>query len=114
MERDEAFEALRGGRVAELIGMLADSRDFTKVVDGFSLLGLACAEERWALVRPLLALGANPNGAPGEALPPLHWAIERNNEKIAITLLDKGAMLTEPLLAQAKEPMRSVLRSRLN
>src|SRR5687767_13712919 len=93
METNEAFEALYEGRDAEVIGIVAEQRDFSSVVGGCSLLGLACEQGRWDLVRPLLALGADANGAPGETRPPLHWAIERGHKATVTTLLDKGAAI---------------------
>jgi ankyrin repeat protein len=91
--QQEAFDALYAGRDGDVIALASDHRDFATVIGGRALLGLACEQKRWDLVRPLLALGADPNGAPGETRPPLHWAIEGGSLPTVTALLDKGASL---------------------
>ncbi|MCC6812104.1 MAG: ankyrin repeat domain-containing protein [Deltaproteobacteria bacterium] len=61
------------------------------ILNGASLLSLACASERWPLVRGLLVLGANPSGADKEDMAPLHWAINKNTLPMATLLLEQGA-----------------------
>jgi ankyrin repeat protein len=57
------------------------------------LLALAAARNDAALVRRLLAAGADPNTPVGgtEAMPPLHWACWRGQPGATRALLDAGA-----------------------
>jgi len=57
------------------------------------LLALAAARNDVALVRRILAAGADPNTPIGgtEAMPPLHWACWRGQRDAARALLDAGA-----------------------
>ena len=101
--------------------MLASSQGHTSVVrhligagaeldarhpSGESALGVAAARGHHAVIRELLQLGASPGAASDEyGWTPMHAAVSRGEETVALSLLNKGGRLRAKV-EQGSEPPR--------
>lgn len=97
----QLIESIRAGRVSGVIDALESGADIEEAdMHGTSGLPLraACFEGNEAIVRELLAHGANPNAAASDGPgAPLRLALRRGHKEIAALLLQQGAQIPEGL-----------------
>jgi len=91
------ISAIRAARLSGVVVALEDGADLEEVdVHGHGGLPLrtACFEGNLAIVRELLARGADPNASAADgAGAPLRLALRRGHHEIAATLIQEGAHL---------------------
>ena len=102
--------AIRSARLSDVIDALRDGADIEEAdMHGYRGLPLrtACFEGNPAVVRELLAHGANPNSATSDGSgAPLRLALRRGHQDIVALLLQHGA--TPPVEPATSQPTREI------
>ena len=88
------YYAICDGRTSEVEKLLAGADVNAPVFNGQSPLYVACQRQHLHLVRLLLSVGANPNGARPDKEAPLHVACQEGSSGAVDLLLKAGADIT--------------------